>query len=532
LRKREAYSRDYTKKIFKGMSEDELEAVIREIEGRIEQMEGDDPYWWFEPTRGEIGEREREFLERYLKPEDIPEKVDGQADAFKQPRGIVGVSGGNQSGKSVFGAIRGYIRSVGELPEALSEYEELYRMDIERARKKFIRGRVVGVDFKQLHNTVLPAWQRWAPRKYLKNGRWSDSFSAQHNRLTLWRGGKACAQIEFMTNKMDVDTFQGPPLDWVVFDEEPREDIYRENLLRFTTSDSLDMDFCFTPTKGITWTADLFEGDGADRTHLYKLCSINNPKANLDVLEAILDEITDYEELKMRLLGEFVSLSGLVYGKAFDRKVHVIEPFFEKLNPAEKADYLCLYGCDPHTVTEAALVFVLVDRELNFYVDRCYFRLVSTDELKQDFHDIVSEAGYRVGWGVADKSADSNIIAFGGRNIFRELKMGDNALPGLRTSIKYEGSIKAGVDEIKKLLKAGRFFIVNRPENKALIRSFQTLQRDTYSNEDLKGKKDRIAEGRHHLHAALRYIFQFPINWYPEDLEAPEALMIDEVVVG
>lgn len=525
---------DKIKNPFIGMKREEIERVVAGLEGKLVELEAMDPFYYFKPTTGVIEERERAFLLKYLKEEDIPDRVDGQVDMMRQTRGIVGSSGGNQSGKSVSGTIRGYIRTTGEVPEIMEGWRE-YDFDRERAKKKFIRGRVVGVDFKQLSNTVLPTWQEWAPRKYLKNGKWTDSYSSQHNMLTLYRNKKPCGTIEFMTNKMETESFQGPPLDWVVYDEEPKAAIHKENLMRFTTSDSLDMDFCFTPTAGITWTADLFMGEGFDGqdcdAKLFKLCSVNNPKANLEVLEKILNEITDYNELKMRLLGEFVSLSGLVYGKLF-KPEHIIKPFFDDLTPGDKKDYLCLFGCDPHLVTDTAGVWMLVDREGNMYVDRCYAGSVDTDEFKADFHRIVKDSGYRMGWCVADKSSNSTIIAFGGRNIYRELRGGENAIPALRTSEKYEGSIKAGVNEIKKMFKENRLFVVDRRENRELIKSFRTLERDTYANEDKSGPKDRIAEGRHHHHASLRYIFQYPINWYPEQMYAPEPAYFDEVVVG
>jgi len=517
-----------------------LVKCIEETERKVEEIKELDPYWGFEPSDGNITPERRAIIEAHLKPDDIPQRLDGQIDVLLSTANIVGASGGNQAGKSAIGAIRGFIKSTGELPLALEPYRDspAIAQDIERAkRKKLIRGRVVGVDFKQLSNTVLPAWRQWVPRDFLKNGKWKDSFSSQHNTLSLYRKGNLCATIEFMTNQQDVQSFQGPPLDWLAYDEEPREDIHKENLMRFTTADRIDIGFYWTPTNGMSWATDLFIDDNekeGQKLDLYKLCSITNKRANMEVLNEILGEIVSYEELKMRLLGEAISLSGLVYGRLFDRETHIVEPFYEKLSHDQQRDYLCISGWDPHTVTAAAGVFVLIDREGNAYVDRSYFKVVDTQELKDDFTDIVRENNYRMGWSVADKSSDSTIIAFGGRNIFKEISQGKNCIPGLRTSIKFEGSIKSGVDEIKKRLKIDestgvpRLFIVDRPENKVLINSFRTLERDTYANEDIKGPKDKIREGKHHLHAALRYIFQFPVNWYPEVHYAPEPTYHDE----
>jgi hypothetical protein len=84
------------------------------------------------------------------------------------------------------------------------------------------------------------------------------------------------------------------------------------------------------------------------------------------------------------------------------------------------------------------------------------------------------------------------------------------------------------VDEIKKRLRNKTLFVVDRAENKELIRSFRTLERETYANEELNGPKDRIREGKHHFHAAFRYISQYPVNWYPKVYEAPEPEYFDE----
>ncbi len=525
----------------KQTKEEKLAELITKREVVVKAMDDakeSDPFWFYVPSDGVIGDREKAFLEKYLKPDDIPNRIDGQMDVHMSTLPIRGASGGNQSGKSTVGAIEAYIQATGEVPNTLKD-----KYPKEKLPTKWPQAiRIIGVDYKTLLNTLIPTYQKWVPRDYLKNGTWKDSFSSEQKKLFLYEKGQVKSTIEFMTNQQDVESFQGPPLDMVIYDEEPRESVYKENLLRFTTANKLNVMFCWTPTKGLSWTYDMFMDEIGDRTKLFKLCSVANKKANLEALDEIMGELTSYEEIKMRLLGEFISLSGLVYGRLFDEYTHVIDPFFEtpvdnedgtideKATYEKKQSYLVLTGMDPHLVTSTVMDFVLVDRENNWYVDLCYKRDADTSEIKADWHEIVEEKGYRTGWAVADKSSNSSIIAFGGRNIFRELSMGEKAIPALRTSEKYEGSIKAGVDEIKKKLKDGTFFIVDRPENKELIKSFKTLERETYANEDIKGPKDRISEGRHHHHAALRYISQYPVNWYPEVVTAPEPMFYDDAL--
>ena len=54
---------------------------------------------------------------------------------------------------------------------------------------------------------------------------------------------------------------------------------------------------------------------------------------------------------------------------------------------------------------------------------------------------------------------------------------------------------------------------MNTPGNQALIRAFETMERDKGVQEDRKGARDKILESKHHLHAALRYIFMQTLNW-------------------
>jgi len=268
---------------------------------------------------------------------------------------------------------------------------------------------------------------------------------------------------------------------------------------------------------------------------------VANPKANLDVLDQVMAGLTSYEEIKMRLLGEFVSLSGLVYGRLFDKSLHVIEPFETRctcghmeshLPGCPASQYYVLRGLDPHLVTNSAVVWLALDREGYGYVDTCYFEAADTEDLKRDIAEI--SKGMRLGWSAVDKSSNSDVKVFGDRNVFREISRGEHAITGLRSSQKFEGSIRAGVDEIKKWLKVDertgkpRLFIMDRPENRSLINAFRTMEREQWTNEDQKGPKDKIAEGKYHHHAALRYLFQFPLSWMPEVTYMPEPDLFDE----
>lgn len=436
----------------------------------------------------------------------------------------------HNSGKSTYGSIYAYIWATGEVPEGLKGIFPEETLTFDRNRNI----RVVGVSNKQLMNTVLPTYQKWVPKSYLAKGKWSESFSSEQKKLFLYKDGvgEPISTIEFMTNEQDVESFQGPPLGLVIYDEEPLEKIRKENLMRFTTSDKLNELFCWTPTNGLSWATDLFSDEKDDKGRSIDLCkfaSVTNKKANMKVVDEICSEIHDYNELKMRLLGEFVSLSGLVYGNLFDSNIHVIEPFKITVK-----DHIVYRGLDPHLVKPSVCVEVAVDRLENHYVIGTYAKDCDTSDLKKDLKERAKN--YRLGQTRCDRSADSDIKVLGDRNIFKELATGDNAIPAMFKSEKFTGSIHAGVDTIKQLLKVNdktkkpRIFIFNTPENKLLITAFKTLERDAYTNEDVKGKRDKIMEGKHDAHAALRYVFQSRAPWIPPTEAVPEYEPVNENV--
>ena len=90
------------------------------------------------------------------------------------------------------------------------------------------------------------------------------------------------------------------------------------------------------------------------------------------------------------------------------------------------------------------------------------------------------------------------------------------------------------MDIIKQLLKVNkntkkpRLFIFKNKETKPLIAAFKSLERETYENEDVKGTKDKIREGKHDAHAALRYVFQSTVPWLPPQASVPEYETVNE----
>jgi len=487
-----------------------------------------DPFLAYVPTDGNVTEDRWQFLRKYLKEEDIPQRLVSATEVHKSTADIRLISGGNRGSKSTTAAIEDLIFATNEIPDSMKSWYPRSKLS-DKPMKKI---RVIGVDETQLNNTVIPTYKQWVPRSYLKKGSWDDSWAAKANLLTLYRQRKPVATIEFMTNQMAVEKFQGPPLDKLSIDEECIRPIWNENLMRFGTSDKLNIQMSWTPTKGLTWAYDLVTDTSKD-TELFKMASVVNPYVNLDVLAQILDQFKDdYDIIKMRLLGEFVSLSGLIYGSLFDPGIHVIEPF--KIN---YGDYIVYRGLDPHYAKPTTCVEMAVDKAGQMFIVGTYQRAADTQEVKDDLAYRAKSNDYRLGWTACDKSANATVRLLSDRNAFLELQQGKNRIPGLMLSEKFTGSIHAGVDEIKQSLKINpltkrpMLMIFDNEENLPLIKAFRTMEREAYNNEDIKGLKDRIQEGPHDAHAAMRYIFQRRINWMPPVEKVPEYVP-DNVLVG
>lgn len=501
----------------------ELEDLEKELTLKYNEAVEADPFWHFNPTNGDVSPEGMSLIRKYIHEEDIPGKFDSQLDVLLSDAEIRGAFGGNQSGKSTTGCIEAYIWITGDVPLALQNTYPRSKLPT----KYPFHVRITGEDYENaIVGTLIPTYRYWAPREYLVKGSWEESYSSSNDVLTLVKDGKVRGTLEFYSNKQEKGSFQGPPRQAMIYDEEPRSDIRQENMMRMTTSDKFRELYCMTPTKGLTWIRqdifdDLETAEGY-RVAFWEIATATNPKANMKVLNTILSNITDYNTLQMRLLGRSLSLSGRIYS-VFSPKVHVIEPF-----PITKEDFIVYRGGDLHLSKPSVGVFVAVDREENYYVTTSFKGQLDTESYKKKMHDVAEEQGYRLGWTAVDRSTDSTSKIYAkrsedeeGRNIYKEISRGAYAIPAIKKSAKYPGSIKAGVDYIIRLLKCvhgpeqnqPKLYIFNVPENRDLIASFKNLEREEGANEDRTGAIDKINEGRHDKHASLRYIFQRNPRW-------------------
>ncbi|PXA44191.1 hypothetical protein DD906_13245, partial [Staphylococcus pseudintermedius] len=92
------------------------------------------------------------------------------------------------------------------------------------------------------------------------------------------------------------------------------------------TAKDFEVIMAMTPVNGISWVYDEIYSKfltGDENIDYFQFVSVANPHAQIESLNEILKGLSSYEEVKMRLTGEFISLSGLVYGGLFKRELHV-----------------------------------------------------------------------------------------------------------------------------------------------------------------------------------------------------------------
>jgi phage terminase large subunit-like protein len=499
-----------------------IEKEEKELSSLFDETKDLDPFWWYKPATGYLDPKGVEFIKKWLQVSDIPDRFQGMLETFTCDKRIISTFGGNQVGKTTASAIKSHIKIIGKLPYSLNGKYPEWKLP----KKWPVYGRVYGLSNDVIEEVIVPKFKEWMPRTYMKNGVWENSYSKQEKILRYYEGGKKfIGQIKFLSCEKDVSKSQGASLSFAHFDEEPPKEFYDECLPRFIANHGkgIDIEFFMTPTNGITWAYNtLFKSSNRPDSDLasFKVATVTNPYANLETLEQMMKDADKYEERLMRILGEFISLGGLIYSgdSAIDPKVHVIPPFTITYNR-----YLVLRGLDPHLSKPTACVEVVVDREGFVYVIGAYKKQSDIDKVKQDLAERALKKRYRLGWTSYDKSLDYDIKALGDLNIIDRYKLPPNPIPSMIPSEKFEGSIKAGIDAIKQYLKKDQYtgkpklYFFNTPEVWDLIDDMQTLERDRGRNESQRGQRDKINEGPKDLHAALRYIFQKPLIWSPSD---------------
>jgi phage terminase large subunit-like protein len=233
--------------------------------------------------------------------------------------------GGNRTGKTVAGSIKGLLYGLGETAR---KYIEAWPVDFKEAYEKLItrftghvEGWVVSLTNEVQRDVAQKEILKWLPKKEIKNiemrqGRKDDPENGIIDFIELINGNI----IGFKSCDQGRAKFQGTSKHWIWFDEEPPKEIYDECMMR-TMDVQGDIFGTMTPLMGLTFVYDdIYLNDTKpidkqDREiHCEQWTWNDNPFLSDDEkkrLEAALDPA----ELEARKSGKFLMPGACVFDK-------------------------------------------------------------------------------------------------------------------------------------------------------------------------------------------------------------------------
>lgn len=290
------------------------------------------------------------------------------------------------------------------------------------------------------------------------------------------------SKIGFKSCDQGREKFQGASLDYVWFDEEPSEEVYRECKMRVLDKRG-DIFGTMTPLKGMSFVYDeIYLNCNQSSEIWYETMSWeDNPFLSREEIKLFSDTMSE-EELEARKYGRFICSSGLVY-KEFDENVNVIDPFDV---PKEWFDNISI---DPGLNNPLSCHWYAVDYDGNVYV--IYEHFEAGKDI--DYHaDKIKQICEFLGWKRDSLGKISALIdSAAGQTTLNGVKSVAELFidRGINVNTKVNKDVFAGIATVKSYLKsangASRLFIFRNCPN--LIREIKSYR---WGEGDLPTKKD------------------------------------------
>ncbi len=226
---------------------------------------------------------------------------------------------GNRFGKTVGSVVYALIQHTPDelLPERLRVFRRERPAHLDGIP---VAGRYIAPSDTALQTIVWPEVQRWVPQEILRGGSWEKAFTKRPAVLHFADGGR----LEFYTNEQEPSVMVGTSLDYCIFDEPVREEVWRECWVRLGDR-SGQARFALTPVNmkggGIGWLfRDIYKrgmrGEPYPGTTLVPRVLRGTIHDNPTMTEEMIAEtlaIFPEDERNARETGEFVAFAGLVY---------------------------------------------------------------------------------------------------------------------------------------------------------------------------------------------------------------------------
>lgn len=300
------------------------------------------------------------------------------------------ISAGNGVGKTAAGA--NIVANICFGPQ-----NKYFDYPVFRAFPYLKQGRIVS-NTKTVKETIVGGQkelQRWLPRGRYRAYKAGETYLSHFATDTGF-------EFDVMTYEQDVEEFESKTLGWVWFDEPPPLAIYKATVARMRRGGIIII--TQTPLINASWMYDqiitkqakgqreVITADVEDNCVQHGVRGILE-HANIEKIIAEYDE----EELEARIHGRFQHLVGLVF-KKFNRKIHVVRPFF--VNPR---DYVVTEALDPHPRNPDAVMWLATDRKGNKFVVNELYVKATTPELAERIKKVRQE--YRILREICDPSA-------------------------------------------------------------------------------------------------------------------------------
>lgn len=465
----------------------------------------DNPLWGFDPLNPMGSGRPHLPQHRWLGAWDMP---DGRRTKFRM------LPGGNRGGKTTTGDLADILDLVDRdvVPPHLQQYK---RFDPP------ITMYIVAPSDRAVRNIHLPLFRRWCPKGQLVGNSVDKAFNKEYSFLAFKNGSVA----QFMTQRMDVDVFQGTALHVVHFDEEPLYDhgqaIFTECLQRLVDYNG-ELRLTFTPLHGMTWVFDsLYEPwasqqadpenavEGyADVTweghrfpvYVHTVDQDDNPVLEEEGKAAALALARNDAERRARKSGRFVSFAGRIYAD-FSRARHVVPDAVVDERVRRGFDHL-LVGLDPGFRHQAGLVWAGVDADGVWVIDELALERTVIPEVVAEYELRRTSRGFPPVVAIADPAIARVDSQTGKTDQQAYAEAGLPARPG-------NNVVQTGIRALQTLFFRDRIHIAARCDE--VVRQLEkyrwvTPARSQHDAPDKPVKRDD------HLLDALRYaVMSLPI---------------------
>lgn len=398
--------------------------------------------------------------------------------------------GGNRSGKTTAGMIDDLIQAIDR--DAVPAHLQAFKF-----REPPFFCRIVIPDLTNtLDKVVLQKVRDWCPPDQLKGGSVEQAWQEKMRVLSFKNG----SYFQFFSNDQELDKFGGAALHRIHYDEEPREDIRKESLMRLIDFGGDEL-FTMTPLQGMSWTyTDVYEPWEKGELEGATVITVDmddNPHLNEETKVRVLSGLSS-EEKEARKSGRFVHFAGLIYPQFSSE--HVI-PELHELPP----DVRPIAGIDNGIRHMAGIVLCFLDPDGVLTVfDELPLQGLTVERVAEEFHKRWAAWGVEPRWSIIDPASKRREEQTGKSIRDAYLANGIVTLLGQNEHL-------AGFNAVKERLERQPHGLRVAANCTELIREFKRYRWKSPSSRSEDDPKEMPIRKDDHLLDALRYVCLSPM---------------------